>query len=141
VMLDKITAEQRSRTMRAVRRKDTAPEMVVRRLLHSAGYRYRLHDRSLPGSPDLTFPKRRKAIFVHGCFWHGHNCRTSLSPQSRQDYWQPKLRRNQLRDLSNLSDLKALGWQVMAVWECETRPNARPALLDCLCSFLGSTKA
>lgn len=135
--LDKFTAEQRSHTMRAVRRQDTGPEMVVRRLLHGAGYRYRLHNRNLPGSPDLTFSKRRKAIFVHGCFWHGHDCRRSLSPQSRQEYWQPKLRRNQARDLANVRDLNAAGWRVIIVWECETRLSRRPALADRLLSFLG----
>ena len=95
----KETPEQRSRTMRAVRSRDTAPEMAVRRFLHAAGLRYRLHDRRLPGVPDLVFPSRRVALFVHGCFWHRHpGCRYASTPKSRQEYWLPKFKANVERD-------------------------------------------
>lgn len=125
--------------MRAVGRQHTAPELVVRRLLHAAGYRYRLHDRRLPGSPDLVFSRRRKAIFVHGCFWHGHECRASLRPKSRQPYWQAKLERNRARDLRNVQTLEEQGWTVLCVWECETAKPAQPSLGDRLIAFLGPT--
>lgn len=119
--MDRLTPEARSANMKAVRRKDTAPEMLVRRLLHAAGYRYRLHARKLPGSPDIVFPGRRKAIFVHGCFWHGHACRAGRPPQSRQDYWLPKIARNRERDVQSVEALKALGWDCLTVWGCEIR--------------------
>lgn len=128
---------QRSRIMRAVRRQDTAPELAVRRLLHAVGYRYRLHDRALPGSPDLVFSRRRKAIFVHGCFWHGHDCRTSLTPKSRQEYWHAKIDRNRARDQLNVEKLEEKGWTVLCVWECETKKAVQPHLKDRLIAFLG----
>jgi DNA mismatch endonuclease, patch repair protein len=116
------TDPQRSRTMRAVKSKDTTPEMIVRRLVHSLGYRYRLHRRDLPGCPDLVFGPRRKIIFVHGCFWHQHDCpRGARSPKSNQDYWVPKLQRNRCRDEENLILLAELNWRVLVIWECETK--------------------
>ena len=121
--------------MKAVRRKDTAPEMIVRRLLHAAGYRYRLHVKKLLGTPDIVFPSRRKAIFVHGCFWHGHDCRAGRRPQSRQDYWIPKIERNQARDAAAVDALSRSGWSSLIVWECETAD--RDSLLARLCNFLG----
>lgn len=122
--------------MSRVRSKDTAPEMVVRRLVHGLGYRYRLHGANLPGKPDLVFASRRKAIFVHGCYWHGHDCkRGQRLPSTRQDYWLPKLRRNRERDARNLSSLGQLGWDVLTVWECETKD--REALAGRLVEFLG----
>nr|WP_245300272.1 very short patch repair endonuclease [Methylocystis bryophila] len=124
--------------MKAVRRKDTAPEMLVRRLLHAAGYRYRLHVRKLPGSPDIVFPGRRKAIFVHGCFWHGHACRAGRPPQSRQDYWLPKIARNQDRDRQSVEALKTLGWDCLTVWGCEIRDTEY--LLENFRQFLGPAK-
>jgi len=106
--------------MAAVRSKDTAPEMVVRRLLHSLGYRFRLHRRDLPGKPDIVFPGRKKVIFVHGCFWHQHEeCRGSHLPKSNTEYWTPKLLRNKARDASNLAKLKSAGWKCIVLWECE----------------------
>jgi len=99
-----------------------APEMVVRRLLHSLGYRYRLHAKELPGKPDIVFRKRKKAIFVHGCFWHQHEdpaCKIVRVPKSKQDYWIPKLRRNVERDKAAIADLEKEGWAVMVIWECE----------------------
>lgn len=112
----------RSRIMRAVKSKDTAPEMRVRRLAHRLGYRFRLHYASLPGKPDLVFPSRRKVIFVHGCFWHRHSCaRGSRAPVSNATYWLPKLARNAARDRSNTAALRALGWRSLAIWECQLK--------------------
>ena len=127
--------EDRSRVMRAVKGQDTEPEMVVRRLAHSLRYRYKLHDKRLPGKPDLVFPARRKVIFVHGCFWHQHNCpRGARLPKSHQDYWVSKLSRNQQRDAEHNSSLEAMGWQVLVIWECETRD--RQTLATTLTLFL-----
>ncbi len=127
--------EDRSRVMRAVKGQDTEPEMVVRRLAHSLRYRYKLHDKRLPGKPDLVFPARRKVIFVHGCFWHQHNCpRGARLPKSHQDYWGSKLSRNQQRDAEHNSSLEAMGWQVLVIWECETRD--RQTLATTLTLFL-----
>jgi len=124
------TPEQRSRTMRAVRSRDTGPEMIVRRFLHAAGLRYRLHDRRLPGVPDLVFPSRRVALFVHGCFWHQHpGCEAADRPKSRPDYWNQKLDRNVARDARHLVDLATAGWTTLVIWECETRDSERLAAL------------
>lgn len=106
--------------MKAVKSKDTKPEMTVRRLLHSLGYRYRLHRKDLPGKPDIVFPSRRKAIFVHGCFWHAHGCKKGRLPRSRLEYWRPKLAQNAERDARKIAELEALGWSVLVVWQCET---------------------
>ncbi|MER8536675.1 DNA mismatch endonuclease Vsr [Mesorhizobium sp. M1005] len=111
--------------MARVGKKDTKPEMVVRRLVHAMGYRYRLHRKDLPGSPDIVLPRFRKVIEVRGCFWHHHAdpaCTRARIPKSRQDYWIPKLERNARRDAENERLLRAIGWEVLAVWECETTP-------------------
>lgn len=119
--MDTLSPKERSERMSRVRPKDTKPEMRVRRLIHSMGYRYRLHTSSLPGRPDLVFPGRRKAIFIHGCFWHRHSCKTGIRlPKSRLDFWVPKLEGNRQRDASNQARLQALGWDVLTIWECET---------------------
>lgn len=116
------SAAQRRRTMQAVKSKDTTPEMRVRRLLHSMGYRYRLHRDCLPGTPDLVFVSRRKVIFVHGCFWHGHSCaRGARVPKTNREYWLKKVARNRERDRVVRSDLETLGWDALVVWECETQ--------------------
>ena len=120
-MVDTRTKEQRSRIMRAVRHKDTGPEWIVRRILHGLGYRYRLHRRDLPGKPDLVFPSRKKVIFIHGCFWHAHNCRHGRPPKSRLDYWLPKLQQNRMRDADKGAQLETLGWQILTVWQCEIK--------------------
>jgi DNA mismatch endonuclease (patch repair protein) len=118
--MDNLTARQRSETMRRVHSADTAPELKLRRYLHRLGYRYRLHDPALPGKPDLVFVGRRKIIFIHGCFWHGHACRAGRNrPASNTAYWGAKLARNQARDQGNCRRLRALGWRVMVVWECQ----------------------
>lgn len=108
--------------MRGVRKADTQPEIVVRRIAHGLGLRFRLHRRDLPGTPDIVFAKRRAVVMVHGCFWHQHEgCRLARPPKTRQDYWIPKLARNQERDCAVEKQLEALGWKVVTVWGCETR--------------------
>ncbi len=122
---DTLSPVQRSELMSRVRSKDTKPEMRVRRMVHAMGYRYRLHHGKLPGCPDMVFPERRKIIFVHGCFWHRHeDCRRNRTPKSRREFWDAKLEKNRLRDLENQSKLRASGWDVLVVWECETEEAA-----------------
>ncbi|MCD9098215.1 very short patch repair endonuclease [Luteimonas fraxinea] len=114
--------ELRSRTMRAVRSKDTQPELIVRRLAHALGFRFRLHRKDLPGSPDLVFPARKKVIFVNGCFWHGHDCaRGNRQPKTNADYWFAKIARNKVRDARALEQLRNTGWNTLVLWECELK--------------------
>lgn len=115
--------------------KNTAPELTVRRLLHGLGYRFRLHRRGLPGTPDIVFPGRRRAIFVHGCFWHGHGCRIGKPPKSRPEFWAPKLDRNKARDEENCDALRRAGWDVAVVWQCEVKE--KETLVRRLEDFLG----
>ena len=108
--------------MRRIRKRDTLPEVRVRRAAHAMGLRFRLHRRDLPGSPDLVFPKHRKVVFVHGCFWHGHDCkRGARQPKDNASYWRAKIERNRARDAASLQTLRADGWSALVVWECETR--------------------
>ena len=121
-MIDIVRPQRRSEIMSNIRAKGTKPEMTVRRLIHSMGYRYRLHRADLPGTPDLVFPSRRKLIFVHGCFWHQHKrCGAARIPKSNRDYWEAKLNRNVARDRAHQSQLRRLGWQVLVIWECDIR--------------------
>lgn len=123
--------------MRRIKSKGMKPEMLVRRLVHGMGYRYRLHVPDLPGKPDLVFPSRHKVIFVHGCFWHLHKdpkCPDRREPKSNQDYWKPKLARNRQRDAAHKAALESAGWSVLTVWECETRDPA--ALVASVRAFL-----
>ena len=122
--MDKVDKATRSATMRAVKSKNTSLEMRIRNLLHRAGYRYRLHRADLPGKPDLVFPGRRKIIFLHGCFWHGHDCRPKIRPTSNIDYWMPKIEGNKVRDARNIAALREAGWQVLVLWECELNNEA-----------------
>ena len=140
-MADIFTPEQRSRIMSRIRGKDTAPEMVVRRMLHSGGYRYRLHVGGLPGKPDLVFPRRRKVIFVHGCFWHRHgDCKTGSSvPKTRTDFWTAKFDNNTRRDKSVRERLTEDGWGVLVVWECELAKGKFSSLERRLVRFLEET--
>ncbi len=118
--MDTVTKRRRSEIMARVRAKDTAPEMLVRRLVYSMGYRYRLHDRRLPGTPDMVFRRRRKLIFVHGCFWHRHaGCALARWPKSRQTFWREKLQANLMRDRKNIARLRRGGWGVLILWECQ----------------------
>ncbi len=117
-----VPAAARSAIMRAVKSTDTKPEMIVRSLAHRLGFRFRLHRKDLPGRPDLVFVRRRKAIFVNGCFWHGHDCkRGARLPKSNASYWRAKIARNQARDAKALEDLAAAGWDVLTIWECEIK--------------------
>lgn len=134
-MADTRTTEQRSRIMKSVSSRDTGPELTVRRLLHCLGYRYRLHHGELPGRPDIVFPGRRKAIFIHGCFWHGHGCGKGKLPKSRIEYWSAKINANRERDASVIARLEEASWQTLSVWQCELRNlNAIATLLR---EFLG----
>ncbi len=137
-MADKLTPERRSANMSRIRSRDTAPEMHVRKLAHAMGYRFRLHRKDLPGKPDLVFPGRRAAIFVHGCFWHQHpdpQCKNGRRPKTRPEYWDPKLDGNLARDRRNFEALRAQGWRVLVLWECEVeKPGAAAAALE---EFLG----
>lgn len=119
-MPDRITSEQRSALMGKIRAKNTKPELAVRSLVHRLGYRFRLHARDLPGSPDIVFPSRKKVIFVHGCFWHWHpRCAIAKIPKTRTNFWTHKLQRNRERDFRKITQLQTSGWQSLVVWECE----------------------
>ncbi|MCM2464759.1 very short patch repair endonuclease [Methanoculleus oceani] len=135
-MVDTRSPEQRRRIMAAVHSKDTGPELLVRRYLWSKGIRYRLHPENLPGKPDIVIPRCKIAIFVHGCFWHGHeNCSLGRLPKSRVDYWKSKIETNKKRDRLIKEELKALGWHQLVIWSCQLRTKkaastALPALLN-----------
>lgn len=122
---DPLSKDQRSERMSRIRGIDTKPEMIVRRLVHGMGYRYRLHTRTLPGNPDLVFSPKHKVIFVHGCFWHQHECSQYRMPRTRKYFWEPKLQRNKDRDVQVRKKLRAIGWQPMVIWECQTKNPSR----------------
>ncbi len=129
------TQAVRRKTMQAVKGKDTKPELFVRRLLYSLGYRYRLHRKDLPGKPDIVFPGRKKIIFVHGCFWHGHSCkRGAREPKTNTEYWRQKITGNMARDKEHKKKLKKAGWDVLVVWECQLKDEKR--LVETLMTFL-----
>lgn len=133
----KETAEQISRRMARVRHFDTAPELIVRKLLHKLGYRFRIHRKDLPGRPDLTLPRHRAVIFVHGCFWHGHvGCRRARLPQTNVTFWQEKVRRNAERDERTLGQLAEAGWRALVIWECQTKDTV--TLRQILMTFLAN---
>lgn len=137
--MDTLTPAQRSERMARIRSKNTKPELAVRSLVHRMGYRFRIHCKDLPGSPDLVFPSLKKAIFVHGCFWHAHDgCSTANRPKTRASYWREKFARNKQRDRRNASTLRRAGWSVATIWECEAKST------DFICKkvlrFLGPTK-
>ncbi|MEX1026702.1 MAG: very short patch repair endonuclease [Candidatus Paceibacterota bacterium] len=132
--MDNLSESERSERMGRVRSKDTKPEMTVRRLVHSLGYRYRLHSADLPGKPDLVFPSRKCVIFVHGCFWHRHaGCPRCRLPKSRVDFWKPKLEANKQRDIMNKRRLTRLGWRYLVIWECQIKDDD---LADRIIGFL-----
>jgi len=130
-MPDVHTPEQRSFNMSRIKNRDTKPEMRVRAIVHSMGYRYRLHRKDLPGKPDLVFPGRKKVIFVHGCFFHMHDCRYgTVVPKTNAEFWAKKRRSNVERDKRNISELEGSGWEVLTVWECQTKnPESLSGLL------------
>lgn len=138
--MDTMTKEQRHRCMAAIKSKDTKPEWAVRRLAFAMGFRYRLHDKRLPGKPDLVFPRLRKVIFVHGCFWHGHGYGAGRKPPATHAaFWAAKMARNKARDRRDLSALWKAGWQTLVVWECETKDPAR--LRTILSAFLSPSES
>lgn len=117
--MDKISKEKRSEIMSKIRSKNTTPEIIVRKPLFSIGYRYRIHQTNLPGKPDIVFTKKKKVIFINGCFWHGHDCRNNLHPKSNSKYWDNKIETSIQRDNKNIHELNALGWKCLIIWECE----------------------
>ena len=135
-MADTFSVAERSRIMAAVKSGGTTPEMVVRRLVHAMGYRYRLHVRSLPGAPDLVFPRLRSIIFVSGCYWHMHTCGRCRIPADHRDYWVKKLARNAARDKRTHRQLRRAGWRVLVVWECQTVAARRERLRSRIERFL-----
>jgi len=135
-MADILTKAQRSRLMGRVAHFNTPAEIKVRQVLHSLGYRFRLHRNDLPGRPDIVLPRLKKAIFVHGCFWHRHHCRKATTPKSNVDYWNNKFAENVRRDKRVIAELLSLGWEPMVVWECETRDI--DALSRSLSTFLSA---
>jgi DNA mismatch endonuclease (patch repair protein) len=140
--MDVVDATTRSRMMSGIRSKDTKPEMIVRRYLHSRGFRFRLHARNLPGSPDLVLPKHKAAIFVHGCFWHRHQgCRYATTPASNADRWQQKFDGNVERDQRKAKALDAAGWRVFVVWECDLRRTPEERLSRLTDEILQGTPA
>lgn len=124
-MTDIVTRRKRSEMMSGIRATDTKPEMLVRKALHAKGFRYRLHDRVLPGKPDIVLPKYHAVIFVHGCFWHGHACHLFKFPKSRTEFWQEKIEGNRCRDRKNRKLLLDTGWRVAEVWECAVKGRLR----------------
>lgn len=138
LVADTRTPLQRRHIMKSVRQKNTGPELAVRRLLHRMGYRFRLHKKDLPGTPDIVFAGRKKVIFVHGCYWHGHTCSKGHLPKSRLEYWGPKIARNQERDAMSAEILKRMGWGVLTLWQCEVRDEQD--LAGRLAAFLSGNK-
>ena len=125
MIMDTLTPLERSERMGRIKHRDTKPEMIVRRLAHSMGYRYRLQGREIPGRPDIVIRNKKKAIFVHGCFWHRHpHCRHARIPKTRQGFWVPKLEGNRTRDLRNQAELTNAGWKYLLIWECEIKNKA-----------------
>lgn len=120
-MTDVVDAATRSRMMAGIQGKNTSPELLIRKALHARGFRFRIHAKHLPGKPDLVLPKYNAAIFVHGCFWHGHDCRFFKVPQTRPEFWLEKIGKNRARDLVQIAALQDLGWRVLVVWECAVR--------------------
>lgn len=137
--MDTLTPEERSAQMARVRSKNTQPELVVRRLVHSQGYRYRLHKPDLPGKPDLAFVSRKKVIFVNGCFWHGHKCSLGRTPKSRVEFWVSKIEKNRARDAKNIEELRKAGWNPLVLWECQLKD--REALKKLIVEFLDNNNA
>lgn len=125
-MADVHSTEIRSFNMSQIKGKDTKPEILVRKFLFSNGIRYRLHDKKLPGKPDMVFPKYKKVVFIHGCFWHGHeNCKYFVVPKTRTEWWLNKINSNKKKDTESVYALKKQGWKVITIWECELKPNTK----------------
>lgn len=139
-MADVHTKEQRSYNMSRIKGKNTKPEMLVRRFLHAHGFRYKLHDKTLPGKPDIVLPKYKTVIFVHGCFWHGHEgCRYFVVPKTRTEWWTNKIKNNIQKDLIAVKQMESLGWKVIYVWECELKDCNKDIILGTLAAELKGT--
>ena len=138
--MDKLTPERRSWLMSRIGPTSTGPEIAVRSMLHGLGFRFRLHRRDLPGTPDIVLPRLGTVVFVHGCFWHGHGCKKGRMPKSRTEYWGPKIEANRARDARVRRQLRTLGWQVVTVRECEIRDSdkLRRRLVRILCAGPGT---
>ena len=134
--MDVHTSEQRSFNMSQIKCENTKPELIIRHLLWKNGYRYNLHRKDLPGNPDIVFPGKKKAIFVHGCFWHQHNCRYSKWPKTNSTFWKHKINGNEKRDKDNYRDLKLAGWRYLVIWECETKEKDLSGMYKKLMGFL-----
>lgn len=131
--MDKLTPDRRSENMRRIKSKGMKPEMAVRRAAHALGYRYRLHRKDLPGKPDLVFGPRKKVIFMHGCFWHGHSCKEGVrKPKTNVNYWREKIGKNRSRDATQQRELQAAGWSVLVLWECENKDTIATKLHEFL---------
>lgn len=142
-MADIVSKEVRSRMMSGIRGKNTQPELLIRKGLHARGFRFRIHDKRLPGKPDLVLPRGKAVIFVHGCFWHGHGCHLFKTPTSRADFWAPKIASNKQRDATAYDALGKLGWRVAEVWECATKGRTRlelDSLIDMLSDWIRSDR-
>jgi len=138
-MIDVVDRATRSRMMANIRGRDTKPEMLVRRMLHGAGFRFRLHHRLMPGRPDIVLPKHRAAIFVHGCFWHRHEgCRFCTTPATRPDFWRDKFAANVERDARNIASLLASGWRVATIWECALKDKGSAEWAKALVEWIGT---
>jgi DNA mismatch endonuclease (patch repair protein) len=141
--MDVLTPEQRQRNMSRIRSRDTKPEMLLRRTLHGAGFRFRLHVAGLPGKPDIVLPRYKAVILVHGCFWHGHDCPLFRLPSTRQEFWKVKIENNRLRDLRTLKMLQDQGWRTLIVWECSFkgpgRLNKDSLLAECAMFIRGAS--
>lgn len=137
-MTDTLSKERRSALMKRVKQKNTAPELVVRKSLHKRGLRYKIADPKLPGRPDLSFPRYRAAVFVHGCFWHGHDCRAGRLPTTNTAFWAPKIGGNRGRDMRKEEALREIGWRVFTVWQCQLGIDASDRMLDDLAASIRS---
>ncbi|MFS4583669.1 very short patch repair endonuclease [Phaeobacter sp. C3_T13_0] len=140
-MADVHNTETRRRNMAAIHGADTRPELIVRKALHARGFRYRLHAKDIPGKPDIVLPKYGAAIFVHGCFWHGHDCPLFKWPKTREEFWREKIGRNQARDIAVRNEIGAGGWRIAIVWECALKGRGRlplPPVIDSLSAWLSS---
>lgn len=135
-MTDVVDPATRSRMMSGIRSKNTKPEMLIRKALHAQGFRFRLHVKDLPGKPDLVFPKYKAVVFVHGCFWHGHDCQYFKTPKTRTDFWVAKIEANKNRDQHNIQRLQRAGWRVLVVWECSTKQKDRASLSSGIVEWL-----
>lgn len=139
-MMDTVDKKTRSKIMASVKQRDTGPEMLLRKELHRLGFRYRLHDRKLPGSPDIVLKKHRAVIFVHGCFWHRHGCKLSTSPSTQKEFWQNKFEQNAKRDKKKYEELLKMGWRILVVWQCAIKATTIESISKVITGWLNSNR-